>query len=59
MPEIDKGMEGWLKYWDVVRIYHTTAAKAEMDGWMMANRGRIWMRVTKAQADGVFSWVTD
>lgn len=30
-----------------------------MDGWMMGNRRRIWMRLTKAQADGVFSWVTD
>lgn len=58
MPKIDKGMERWLKYCDVVRIYHTTAVRGEMDGWMMANR-RIWMRVTKAQADGVFSWVTD
>jgi len=52
-------MKGWLKCCDVVRIYHTMAVSGEMDGWMMGNRRRIWMRLTKAQADRVFSWVTD
>lgn len=50
--------KGWLKCCDV-RIYHTTVASGEMDRWMMGNRRRIWMRLTKAQADGVFSWMTD
>jgi len=41
-----------------VRIYHTMVS-GEIDGQMMGNRRRIWMRLTKVRADGVFSWVTD